>query len=689
MTKLHMDTLFYEQIEGTPPSIELQSYAPYDAHWPNGERTVVFGTEVSAHDAAQNGGEELIPAGALMVGAVGGLAVAAEAGRANAATKLRYLAGNGWAGTALCGIAMRTSLHDLSHGRGPTAALSIATNLADATSPARLHGALIDTADLAGFFGKNTVNSWRDTANATSDNQLYYLSKADMLKESADALRRHLHTLHIYPTDSLDADLAHAYADLLHRAEQAGLSAASNTLRQAWGNGLLAACMRLEKGKRDLKTFLDASTYARYRDLQDAGLSGARADETRLAVNQLSLPEQTRGRKSSRTARSAKGGPTPEDGSETTPGADNPMALYRQQLAELARLRESFLDCVRQGRAIRNSVTNALVDHPSLSPESLRSEADAVRRYAAYITNPDTLAKSIATLAGAADLSPQQAAVIAAAASAYGFELPPNLQQAAAEHAAARLDLLHIYGINEVVSIPKETIASYMPIATLYQAPAYLVTLAAQVVTDNAHSMATLPSREPLRPPQLLDEFYSGSTSPADQRDPRNAGYNSRSKAIKQQEKKIAEDTRQYHKDVAAWEPAATQVDKIARALHAHLQRRYKCDIPDPANISSRLRHHRGGLTLKALALCAQAESTRLLAASEEVQQAFVHTYRHILDEPDPQIPLQATQARKTYQQLLRIRQQYRSTSPAPVSSGTSVVPDGLIRFARRLTAGR
>jgi hypothetical protein len=111
------------------------------------------------------------------------------------------------------------------------------------------------------------------------------------------------------------------------------------------------------------------------------------------------------------------------------------------------------------------------------------------------------------------------------------------------------------------------------------------------------------------------------------------------------------------------WTPAADQVDMIAEALRTHLQRRYGCVIPDAKGVSTRLRHHRGDLTLKVLALCAQAESGGVLSADLETQRVFVNAHSHILDEPDPQIPLQATEAHKIYGQLLRMRQQYRNAS--------------------------
>ncbi len=614
----NMDAIFYDCIAGQAPGPIMDRYGPYQYTTSQSNRLIVFGTDETR--------EAQEASAVYAIGAIGGVAVRAAAGLSDAAAALKQFAENGTAGASLQSSTMHDALERVSSGNGQLAALFIAANCVDDRARPRLSKVQIPAGQLSGF---------------TENGGLTYHDSKPVLAASHRALNGYAASRLEIPSDNPGKVLAHIYADMLRRVYNESPEAAPIAAK-GWRRNLIETCQTLRNKGVVLEEALQPFALQQYEQAQRHPETAqpvepkiGMVDITRLPV--LHRPDQNAVEATNNKAEKV-----------------DPLQSRHEWDDIVIKHLAAYAQCAEQSKQVRSGLGELLRRHPYLTRLNMQEAERVNAECAALIRNPKHVEN---LLLGQSALSSAEWGAAVAVAETYGMQVPDEVRQAGLNYLEENHQLLTTTSLLDLPpeelaahGLTRDIIKDYVQIKRLEGEPLALVLLAAQVVTDNPHSV--LPRRKQPPIPKQTHEI----------------------RLNRQLDKQLDERDRlrdAYHD----WVRHTQDIDRIVGNLRNYLEKRYRTTIPDISGFGKQLIIPQAHRKLRLLALCAQGEAQHILGAPREVQEAFARRAHSVFSTVRPEEVPPA--ARPMYDFCMR--QASKNAQPASFS----LLPD-FGRFIRR-----
>lgn len=543
----NVDSLYLGYAIGRAPmdaSARLAKFGPCIDVWPSGYRTLGFG----------QAGTERAPSDAISAAVIGGLAIAAEGGSNSATNTLSALRLH--AGVTLGSALMRSAFDNLAAGKGRIMTLAIATNLSDEKSTPTLAQTLLGEDRLSGLFGESVqaVRGGNPKVNALS-----YTNPGEIRQHAYRSLASYLERYYgagLRPGDPYM--LAHAYAAL---AEQTGVldvdvlhPYAESPGSRVWVSNLVECCNDYQATftpGQTLEKMLAPKCFDLYMRARQRGFTNRMDWSGRTpGAYTVNLPEKRRSRDDAKRLQFEEGldrnDGGPANGQEKGPSLEtsDPYEVWRSLIREHV---TAFLDCQEALQDHRKRVLAALGglfnQIPGLRSRNMHLTQGSIRHYASLLTDPTgtRAARDFIQQAGrnpASERADQRPYAVAAAAAgicaaremsdegarihgSFLSKTPPSALESVTDHLLENLDMFHYFGIG---SVPPAVLAAYglkpgeaerfFKCDNLGQPPAYLMQLAADIVSCNGQSLIQCPPswRQIRLPGKPLEERWSART---------------------------------------------------------------------------------------------------------------------------------------------------------------------------------
>lgn len=331
----NVDKLYSDIVSGEgSANAVLDRHGPQIDVWPTDYKTIGFGAV----------GEKL-PSAAYCIGAVGALAVRAEAGDTSAASRLSSAISDGSAGITLQSAVMLDAIDSIKRGGGLHATIAIATNLVHNQGSSSLQRALLSPStlsvlgesvgDISGGTHSSSASKIARGGNelGTSDGQLV-VTRA---KEALEANLKVWYGVNKFGgTQKQSILLAHAYAALAKRAPELSRSKADAGAK-VWLGALVEICDGMDSDFRE--SVLEGVCLEEYQRAKRMNITGRSRAASLNGSPSINLPSRRRSATDAVIAKIPKGIPQANRSNIPQPLGDDaePLSFSSKEFERRAR----------------------------------------------------------------------------------------------------------------------------------------------------------------------------------------------------------------------------------------------------------------------------------------------------------------------------------------------------------------